>query len=251
MNIIPFEFNHSEIRVIDKNGEPWFVAKDIADALLYSEANAMTRTLDADEKGRYTVPTPGGAQELQAINESGLYSAILRSRRPEAKIFKKWVTSEVLPSIRKHGGYIAGQENNEPELIMAKALFVAQSMIETKTKQLEVAKEEIKEALPKVEALDRIAKSDGSMCITNAAKDLQMRPKDLFQWLAENKWIYRRAGHASWTAYQNKIQQGVLEHKVTIVNRTDGSEKTTEQVKVTPKGLTQIAKQLSQTVLAS
>lgn len=96
-------------------------------------------------------------------------------------------------------------------------------------------------AAPKIEALDRISTADGSLCVTDAAKNLQMRPKDLFLWLSTHKWIYRRTGGAGWLAYQDKIQQGVLEHKITTVRRSDGSEKMTEQVRVTPKGLTKLA----------
>ena len=97
---------------------------------------------------------------------------------------------------------------------------------------------QVEEMSPKAEALDRIAKADGSMCITDAAKDLQLRPKDLFSWLSSNKWIYKRTGSSGWIAYQDKLQKLLLEHKVTVVSRTDGSEKTTEQVRVTSKGLT-------------
>ena len=119
-NLISKAFEGHNIRIItDQQGEPWFVAADIAKVLEYTEASAMTRHLDDDEKGLSIVQTLGGSQELITINESGLYSAILRSRKPEAKLFKRWVTFEVLPSIRKHGGYIAGQEQDTPELIMA------------------------------------------------------------------------------------------------------------------------------------
>jgi phage antirepressor YoqD-like protein len=101
---------------------------------------------------------------------------------------------------------------------------------------------QVEEMSPQVEALNRIASfSDGSLCITNAAKHLQIRPKDLFAWLSENKWIYKRTGGAGWIAYQDKLQQGLLEHKVTVVSRTDGSEKTTEQVRITSKGLAKLA----------
>lgn len=94
---------------------------------------------------------------------------------------------------------------------------------------------------PKVQALERIAEADGASCITNAAKALQLRPKDLFTYLNQHRWIYKRPGSASWTAYQDKIQAGVLEHKVTTVSRGDGSEKVVEQVLVTPKGLAKLA----------
>lgn len=101
------------------------------------------------------------------------------------------------------------------------------------------------ELQPKAKALDRIASADGSLCLTNAAKDLQVRPKDLFQKLQADKWIYRRQGSGTFTAYQDKIQQGLLEHKVTVVTRSDGSEKTTEQVRITSKGIAKLSEMLA------
>jgi len=99
----------------------------------------------------------------------------------------------------------------------------------------------VQELLPSQEALDRLSRADGSLCITDSAKSLQMRPKDLFQWLQKNGWIYKRAGSASWLGYQSKTASSLLEHKVTTVLRSDGSEKVTEQVRITPKGLTKLA----------
>ena len=104
--VIPFSFEDHPVRAITIQDQPWFVASDIAKALEYLTAKDMARNLDDDEKGRQIVPTPSGDQEMTIINESGLYSAILRSRKAAAKRFKKWVTSEVLPSIRKTGGYV-------------------------------------------------------------------------------------------------------------------------------------------------
>ena len=100
-----FNFHAHAVRILDKDGELWFVASDVASALEYSHTPHMLRHLDDDEKGVQIVDTLGGAQEVSTISESGLYSAILRSRKPEAKRFKKWVTSEVLPAIRKTGTY--------------------------------------------------------------------------------------------------------------------------------------------------
>lgn len=108
-----------------------------------------------------------------------------------------------------------------------------------KAEQLE---RRVQELLPSEEALQRIAKADGSLCVTDAAKALQMRPKDLFAWLRENGWIYKRAGAGHDLGYQAKQAAGLLEHKVTTVLRADGSEKVTEQVRVTPKGLAKLAK---------
>lgn len=99
----------------------------------------------------------------------------------------------------------------------------------------------VQELLPSEEALERISKADGSLNITEAAKALQIRPKDLFDYLSQNGWIYKRTGSANWLGYQSKTMAGLLEHKVTTVLRPDGSEKVTEQVRVTPKGLTKLA----------
>lgn len=107
LSIQSFEFQLNRLRVVVKDDEPWFVAADVAMVLQYSEASAMTRHLDDDEKGLSIVQTLGGEQEAVIISESGLYSAILRSRKPEAKKFRKWVTAEVLPAIRKTGRYEA------------------------------------------------------------------------------------------------------------------------------------------------
>ena len=104
--LIPFDFEGRPVRVVtDVQGEPWFVAADVAQSLDYRMASDMTRSLDHDEKGTQIVRTPSGDQEMLVINESGLYSAILKSRKPEAKRFKRWVTREVLPAIRKTGRY--------------------------------------------------------------------------------------------------------------------------------------------------
>lgn len=115
-NIIPFDYENNAIRVVVQDNEPWFAATDIAKVLDYRDANNLVRILDDDEKGTHKVSTLGGSQELLAINESGLYSAIFTSRKPEAKRFKKWVTSEVLPSIRKTGAYIGPKASEKMQL---------------------------------------------------------------------------------------------------------------------------------------
>jgi len=118
-SIMPFSFDGSDIRVIYNNGEPWFVAKDVCTTLGFGRPNEAVRYLDEDEKGVLPDLTQGGTQELRTINESGLYSLILRSRKPEAKKFKKWVTGTVLPSLRKKGRFeIPGYIAHTPELAL-------------------------------------------------------------------------------------------------------------------------------------
>ncbi len=117
---------------------------------------------------------------------------------------------------------------------------ILQMALESEQKLL-AANERIEALEPKAKALQRIATADGSLCIRDAAKTLQTRPKDLTQWLSEKQWIYKRPGVAYWIGYQHRIQQGLLEHKSTTVHRDDGTEKVVTQVRVTPKGLTKLS----------
>ncbi len=126
---------------------------------------------------------------------------------------------------------------NDPVTMRGLLLNYSEKVITLETKVADLE--------PKAEALDRIATADGSLCITNAAKDLQVRPKVLFGYLSQNRWIYRRQGGTGWVAYQDKLQQGLLEHKVTVVTRGDGSEKMTEQVLITSKGMARLAELLN------
>ena len=100
------DFNEQTVRIIMRDGEPWWVAKDVCDILGLADTHTVLRALDEDERGRQSLPTPGGEQEMSVINESGLYTLIIRSNKPEAKQFKRWITHEVIPSIRKTGSYI-------------------------------------------------------------------------------------------------------------------------------------------------
>lgn len=118
------------VRAVTLEGEPWFVAADVCRALGLGNSRQTLSYLDDDEKGVITSDTLGGKQEMSTINEPGLYSLILRSRKPEAKAFKRWITHEVIPAIRKTGGYIASKPDETPEEIMARALVVANETLE-------------------------------------------------------------------------------------------------------------------------
>lgn len=244
-NLALFNFEGANVRVVDMNGEPWFVGKDVADILGYANTSKAIAT---HCKAVDTCPTEMGGQvrHVQIIPERDVYRLVMRSKLPAAEQFEEWVVGTVLPSVRKHGGYIANQEALTPEQIMANGLKAAESIIAEKQQMIERQEVQILEFKPKAEALDRIATADGSLCITNAAKDLQVRPKDLFSYLSRNKWIYKRTGSSSWTAYQDKIQQGLLEHKTTEVTRSDGSVKVTDQVRVLPKGLAKLAQLIAE-----
>lgn len=118
-----------KVRVVMQGEDPWFVAKDVCGCLEIGNSRDAVASLDDDEKGVGIIDTPGGKQEMSIVSEPGLYSLILRSRKPEAKAFKRWVTHDILPSIRKTGGYLMAKPNDTPEAILARAVLVAQDTI--------------------------------------------------------------------------------------------------------------------------
>ncbi|AVI33409.1 phage antirepressor [Acinetobacter baumannii] len=241
-NVSVFNFNQNEVRTIVKNdGEIWFVASDVATVLEYSVASAMIRHLDEDEKGVSIVHTLGGEQEVSIISESGLYSATLKSRKPEAKQFKKWVTSDVLPSIRKNGGYIVGQEVNSPEILMAKALQVANNILESKTKELAAAKSKVELLEPKAQALETIANTDGTYTIRECAKTIGIGERKLISLLIDKKWIYREE-HGRLQPYSTKREAGIFINRPSpvIINKNTGEEKVHLHMRITAYGLTKI-----------
>lgn len=150
-SIIPFKFNEQSITVLTADdGEPWFVAKEVAEVLGYRDAHNMTRMLDDDEKGAHKMSTPGGEQTVTVISESGLYSAVLRSERPEAKGFQKWVRAEVLPSIRKTGSYAQAPRSMGEMLVAQAQAFLAleqeQAAIKAGLARVETQVEELAES---------------------------------------------------------------------------------------------------------
>ncbi|NLN03860.1 MAG: phage antirepressor Ant [Clostridiaceae bacterium] len=220
-----------EIRVIEKNRQPWFVAADICKALDLSNPSISIDRLDADEKAKLNLGLTGG--ETNCVNEYGLYSLVLGSRKPEAKAFKRWITHEVLPSIRKHGGYIANQESLTPEQLMAKALMVAQKIIDEKDKLLQEQK-------PKVLFAEALETSNNSILVGELAKilkqnGLEIGQNRLFQWLRDNNYLIRR-GEARNMPTQYSMELGLFEIKVRTINNPDGSIRETKTPKVTAKG---------------
>lgn len=229
-----FNYNGNKVRTIQKDGEPWWVLKDVCEVLGLSSPHKVFDRLDEDEKGRNQIPTHGGEQEMTVVNESGLYNVILRSDKPEAKPFRKWVTSEVLPSIRKNGGYIANQENLTPEQIVSNALIVAQNIISKKDKQIEQMK-------PKAEFFDAVADSRTAISMNEVSKVLGIKGygrNNLFEFLRNNGILDR------WNVpYQRYIDCGwfrVIEQKYT----RQGEPCVTTKTLVYQKGVDAIRKKI-------
>lgn len=190
-NIQIFKYENNDVRTVEMNGEPWFVLKDVCKALGIAKYRDVADRLDADERAPVRVDTLGGAQEMTCINESGLYSVILRSDKPAAKPFRKWVTSEVLPSIRKNGGYIAGQEELSPQELMAKALLVAQKTLTDRDARIKELTAQNQIMQPKAEYFDELVARNLLTNFRETAKELGIKEKDFIGWLLDHKYVYR------------------------------------------------------------
>lgn len=174
-----FEFKGAALRTLtDENGEPWFVAKDVCDILGHSNVSMALDRLDDDERSKSNLGRQG---ETNIVNEAGLYVLVLGSRKPEAHEFKRWVTHEVLPQIRKTGGYIPTSESDSDEDIMARAVLVAQKTIERKNQQIAEQQTRIVELEPKARFADAVAASDGTCLIGELAKMLRQNGLDIGQ----------------------------------------------------------------------
>ena len=247
-------FNHlgNDIRVMtDEQGEPLFVASDVASILGYRMASDMTRRLDPDEKGTRSVRTSGGTQELTVINESGLYTAILGSKLSEAKAFKRWVTSEVLPSIRKRGGYLTPEATREalrdPDFIIQLAMDLKEERARAAQAEAARAKAEAEvEAQRPVAALGKaIETAEGDLTPTAFGKILSktiktMGPNKFCRWLLDNDFAFRN-GQGKIIPMQDAVNRGIL----ILTERIDPAGKIRPQLLVTPAGQSYFAGILS------
>lgn len=226
----------------DEHGEPWFVASDIAKTLGYGDATHMTRRLDDDEKGLRQVETLGGAQQMTVITEAGLYSAILGSKVEGAQRFKRWVTHEVLPSIRKHGGYMAGQERMTPEQMLAASMRWLESRIREQEETISRQAGQLEEQRPKVLFADAVSASDGTCLIGELAKMLTQAgyvigQNRLFVRLREDGYL-GKTGQNRNVPLQRWVEQGLFRIKETAVTHADGHVTINRTTKVTGRGQT-------------
>ena len=263
--LIPFQFESHALRVqVDEAGQPWFNASDVCAALELGNARqAIDTHVDSDDVQKLdAIDSLGRNQRSNHVNESGLYSLILTSRKPAAKRFKKWVTAEVLPSIRKTGSY-----GHKPQLefdpndlghvrsvlaalsvqtIQDKATIEALKVEKAKvTTRVIAAKAKLAAQTPVVDAYKRLAASEGSMNIQEAAKNLRMPPKELTNYMLDAGWLYTRPPATRKIAYQTKINQGWMESEPVSKDLGNGRTYVTSQPKVTGTGLLRLARELN------
>lgn len=243
------EFEGNKVRALADGDDVVFVASDIAKILGYRDADKLTRTLDDEEKGTRRIGTPGGTQTMTVISEPGLYKAILQRQtgrmeggitREFVKRFQRWITHEVLPQIRRTGGYIPTSESDSDEDIMAKAVLVAQKTIERKNQQLQAKDAQIKVLEPKARFADAVAASDGTCLVGELAKMLRQNGMDigqnrLFRLLQADGYLGKSGSNRN-VPTQRAMDLGLFRIKETTVTHADGHTTVSRTPKVTGKG---------------
>lgn len=254
MSIIPFDYDGQQVRVIDRDGDPWFVAKDACD-ILGTRTDTLRAILDEDEVSEVNPNTIGvlGGRSPLVISEAGLYSLTLRSRKSEAKPFKRWVTHEVLPSIRKRGGYLTPEAAEaaltDPDFIIRLATDLKTERAKSAALALETEAQQSRLRLvePKAAAFDRWLSSNVDYSVAHVANALATAGaatgrNRLFDYMADIGWIYRVPPRGDWHPKQTQIETRRLAVKLgTQLNTRTGEDFATVTVRITPKGAAKLA----------
>lgn len=226
-----------------EDGEPMFIAGDVAKILGYGDATHMTRRLEDDEKALRSVETPGGTQMANVITEPGLYSAILSSRVPNARAFQRWVTHEVLPALRRDGGYMVARDDETPEELMARALKAADATLARVRDENARLTRRNQVLEPKAAFFDSVMESDGLISVRAAAKvlksyDREMGERRLRQMLRDACYLEKRTRSATAAA----IGRGYMKERPFAITHSDGRREMDHYGCLTPKGLAMCAR---------
>lgn len=224
----------SQVRAVEINSEPWFVGNDVSMILGYSNyRNAVANHVDDEDKLRTQIEYAGQKREVTVINESGLYSLILASKLPSAKQFKRWVTSEVLPSIRRHGAYLTDKKLEEVLLNPDTIIKLATELKAEREGRL-IAEQRVNELTPKASYYDLVLKNQSLVTITQIAKDYGMSGREMNAKLHDLKVQYKQG--STWLLYSKYQKTGWTHSDTIVVDRTDGTKKAVMQTKWTQKG---------------
>ena len=240
-NLQTWSYGNSEIRTVEKDGELWWVLSDVCKVLELSSPHKVADRLEADERNQIPViDSLGRSQNTTVINESGLYSVILRSDKTQAKPCRRWVTSEVLPSIRKHGAYMTDQ-TLEQALTSPDFLIQLATQLKEEKEQRKRLEAKVEQDKPKVLFADSVSASKSSILVGELAKILKQNGVDtgqfrLFAWLRENGYLIKREGSDYNMPTQKSAEMGLFEVKQTIITHSDGHITTNKTQKVTGKG---------------
>lgn len=229
------------LRALSRDGEPWFVAKDVCNVLGYSNpSKAIADHVDAEDKLNNETLSSLGQRGGWLINESGLYSLIFGSRMPEAKSFKRWVTHEVLPAIRRDGGYMALRPEETPDQLMARALTVANETLRRERERADALEAENGRLKPKALFADAVSSSDGTCLVGVLAKMIRQNGVDmgqnrLFEWMREHGYLGKEGSNRN-VPTQRAMDMGLFKVKETAVTHSDGHVTLSRTAKVTGKG---------------
>lgn len=237
-----FDFKGAALRTLtDEAGEPWFVLKDCMSILDLGNPTETVKMFDKDEfSTTEVIDSIGRRQQTYIISEPGLYRLVMKSRKPEAKEFQRWVTHEVLPSIRKHGGYMAGQERMTPEQMALASMRWLQSKVDEQAKQLKAQEGKVLFANAVETARTSILVGDFAKILKGNGIDIG--PRRLFAWLREHGWLIKAKG-SSWNMpTQKAMDLHLFEVKETTISHSDGHTTINKTPKMTGKGQTYFAK---------
>lgn len=237
-----FDFRGAALRTLtDEAGEPWFVLKDCMSILDLGNPTETVKMFDKDEfSTTEVIDSIGRRQQTYIISEPGLYRLVMKSRKPEAKEFQRWVTHEVLPSIRKHGGYMAGQERMTPEQMALASMRWLQSKVDEQAKQLKAQEGKVLFANAVETARTSILVGDFAKILKSNGIDIG--PRRLFAWLREHGWLIKAKG-SSWNMpTQKAMDLHLFEVKETTISHSDGHTTINKTPKMTGKGQTYFAK---------
>ncbi len=229
------------VRIVEVNGEAWMVGKDVAEALGHTNPQrAIREYVDSEDKGVTEIVTPGGEQEMTIINESGLYSLVLSSKLPNARKFRRWVTTEVLPTVRKHGAYMT-QETLQAAILNPDTMIQLCQQLKAEQEHSRQLEAENAAMLPKAVFADAVSASKSSILVGELAKLLRQNGVDtgekrLFHWLRQNGYLIKRNGADHNMPTQRSIEQGLFVSKETTVCHADGHTTISKTPKVTGKG---------------
>jgi anti-repressor protein len=232
-----FNFNNLQVRTVLIENEPWFVAKDVADILGYQNGSRdVNRHVDEEDVQSYSDKSSGQGRRIKIINESGLYALIIGSKKKDARKFKRWITHEVLPTIRKRGTYMTDRKAQDVLTGNGLADVLSQAAEQLRAKELVIS-----EMKPKALFADSVATSTQSILIGELAKYLKQNGIDiganrLFDWLRKNGWLINRKGEMWNQPTQRGLDRGLFEIKKRVLNNPDGTVFTTSTTKVTGKG---------------
>lgn len=234
-----FDFKGVQVRTVLKGGEPWFVAKDVCEVLEIGNPSDAIKRLDDDERTLVLIEGASNGLPVNAVNEYGLYSLVIGSRKPEAREFKRWITHEVIPAIRKHGAYMTPETIEKVLLNPDTIIQLATNLKEEQEKSRQLAAQ-IETDKPKIVFAESVAVSQTTILIGDLAKLLKQNgvetgQKRLFDWMRENGYLIK-SGQSKNMPTQRAMGAGWFEVKESTVNNPDGSVRITRTTKVTGKG---------------